>query len=51
MQSVLIYIDPSSGSYIVQVLIAAAMGAGYVIKTSWWRIKGIFSKKKGQFKD
>jgi len=51
VQTLLLYIDPSSGSYIVQVLIAAAMGAGYVIKTSWWRIKGLFQRKKDHLKD
>jgi hypothetical protein len=42
----LMYIDPGSGSYLVQALVAAAMGAAFFAKTSWWRIKMFFSKKK-----
>ncbi|GAB4092199.1 hypothetical protein [Flaviaesturariibacter terrae] len=42
----LLYIEPGSGSYILQVIIAAAMGAGFVVKTYWWRFKNFFRRKK-----
>lgn len=42
----LLYVDPGSGSYLIQVLVAAALGAAYYVKTSWWRIKHFLSGKK-----
>lgn len=42
----LLYIEPGSGSYIIQVVVAAVMGAGFVVKTYWWRIKYFFRRKK-----
>jgi len=42
----LLYIDPGSGSYIVQAIVAAALGAGFWIKMSWHRIKAFFSGNK-----
>lgn len=45
----LLYIDPGSGSYLVQVIIAAVLGIGFFFKNIWAYIKSIFyrpSKKK-----
>lgn len=42
----LLYIDPGSGSYLVQVIVAAALGAAFWIKMSWHRIKAFFSGNK-----
>jgi len=42
----LLYIDPGSGSYLLQAIVAAVLGAGFWIKMSWHRIKGFFSKNK-----
>ena len=42
----LLYVDPGSGSYIIQVIVAAVLGAGFWIKTSWYRIKSFFSGRK-----
>jgi hypothetical protein len=46
------YLDAGSGSYIIQVLIALAVGALYSIKVYWNRIreflKTVFQKKKGR---
>ena len=36
------YIDPGTGSYIVQMLIAGLMGALFTIKLYWGRIKLFF---------
>ena len=46
MTEYLLYIDPGSGSYLLQALVAAAMGAAFFLKTSWWRIKMFFTRKK-----
>lgn len=42
------YIDPGSGSFLVQMLVASAVGAAYYVKTSWYRIKSIFGKGDGK---
>jgi TRAP-type uncharacterized transport system fused permease subunit len=46
MQSHLLYIDPGSGSYLVQVIIAAILGALFYFKSLWWKIKSFFTKNK-----
>jgi hypothetical protein len=40
-----IYIDPGSGSVILQVILAALLGIGVVFKMFWGKIKSLFSKK------
>ena len=42
----LLYLDPGSGSFLIQLLIAGLAGAGIAIAVSWGRIKRFFSKKK-----
>ena len=37
------YIDPGSGSYIIQILIAGIMAGALSIKMFWNRIKAMFS--------
>jgi len=39
------YLDPGSGSILVQILIAAALGIGVAIRASWGKIKGLFGVK------
>jgi len=39
------YIDPGTGSYILQLVLAALLGASYGIKMFWGNIKGFFSKR------
>lgn len=34
------YIDPGSGSYVIQVLIGLLMGALYAVKIYWSRLSG-----------
>jgi hypothetical protein len=41
-----LYIDPGSGSYLLQVVIAAVLGAAFWIKMSWQRIKAFFGGHK-----
>jgi len=43
---VLLYVDPGSGSYLVQMIIAAILGALFYFKQIWWRIKAFFTKSK-----
>lgn len=38
------YLDPGTGSFIFQVVIAAVCGAGFAIKMFWARIKGFLHK-------
>jgi hypothetical protein len=38
------YIDPGSGSVILQVALAAILGAGVFLKLFWGKIKSLFKK-------
>ena len=42
----LLYVDPGSGSYLIQMLIAAILGALFYFKGLWWKIKSFFYKPK-----
>ncbi|MEI8132527.1 MAG: hypothetical protein WCG34_08840 [Leptolinea sp.] len=39
-----LYLDPGSGSFILQVLLASLLGAAFAIKVYWAKIKSIFIK-------
>jgi len=39
------YLDPGSGSFLVQLLIAALLGIGVAVRASWGKIKGWFGVK------
>ncbi len=41
-----LYVDPGSGSYLIQVIIATVLGALFYIKIFWYKIKSIFRSKK-----
>ena len=43
---ILLYVDPGSGSYLVQVIIAAILGALFYFKNLWWKIKAFFFRPK-----
>jgi hypothetical protein len=43
---ILFYLDPGSGSFLIQLLIAAIAGAGIAIAVSWAKIKRLFGKNK-----
>lgn len=42
------YLDPGTGSYVLQMIIAGVLGAAFAIKMSWFRIRrfltGLFSR-------
>ena len=44
MKPILLYVDPGSTSYLLQVIIAAVVGVAVYFKTIWWKIKSIFAK-------
>ena len=50
MSNFLLYIDPGSGSYLVQMVVAAALGASMFFKNIRLYVKAFFSRfsKKGQ---
>ena len=39
------YLDPGSGSFIIQIAIAALLGLGVAIRASWGRIKKFLGMK------
>jgi hypothetical protein len=38
------YLDPGSGSFILQVLIASLVGIGFTIRAYWGKIRKFFNK-------
>jgi len=42
------YLDPGSGSYLIQLLIAGLVGALFIIKTQWGRIRSFFRNLTGR---
>jgi hypothetical protein len=46
MMHTLIYIDPGSGSYLVQVIIAAVLGAAVYFKTIMAKLRAFFGGQK-----
>jgi len=38
------YLDPGTGSYVFQLLIAGAVGLGFLVKVYWNRIKLFFAR-------
>ena len=44
----ILYLDPGSGSFLIQLLLAAGLGIGVAVKMYWTKIKSIFSGKKAE---
>ena len=42
--AVLAYLDPGSGSYILQILIASLLGGLFAVKVFWSKIKALLAK-------
>ena len=40
-----LYLDPGSGSIILQMVLAAILGAGVIIRSQWSKIKKLFGGK------
>jgi hypothetical protein len=43
-KGVTLYLDPGSGSFLLQLLIASGLGALFVLRSSWSKIKTFFGK-------
>ncbi|MCL4274911.1 MAG: hypothetical protein KJZ77_13650 [Anaerolineales bacterium] len=41
----LAYLDPGSGSIILQLILAAILGIGVFVRVQWSRIKSLFGRK------
>ncbi len=39
-----VYLDPGSGSYLLQLLIAGLVGSAFMVRTFWSRIKAFFTR-------
>jgi hypothetical protein len=46
-----LYIDPGSGSYILQMIIAAVLGVSFFFKNFWLAVKSFFTGKKAEKED
>jgi hypothetical protein len=46
LTTIFLYVDPGSGSYLVQMIIAAILGTLFYFKAALWRIRSFFTKKK-----
>jgi len=46
MNLYLLYIDPGSGSYLIQAIIAGILGALFYFKNLWWKFRSFFSRNK-----
>ena len=44
LPSGLAYLDPGSGSFLLQLLLAGILGGLFVVRMSWSRIKGFFRR-------
>ncbi len=44
-----LYIDPSSGSYLLQMIIAGILGSLFFFKNAWIKVKSFFYKKSNRF--
>lgn len=46
-----LYLDPGSGSYILQMIIAAVLGVSFFFKNFWLAVKAFFTGKKMKRED
>lgn len=51
MQTIFLYIDPGSGSYILQMIIAAVLGISFFFKNFWLAIKTFLFGKRAANKE
>ena len=45
------YIDPGTGSYVLQMALAGLLGAGYTIRRFWTRITALFGRSSAPHAD
>ena len=46
-----LYLDPGSGSMLLQLLLAALLGAGVILRTQWSKLKSLFKSKDSSDED
>lgn len=51
MTTYFLYIDPSSGSYLIQMIIAGILGSLFFIKNISYKIKSFLAVKKNNTED
>ncbi len=39
------YLDPGTGSFLFQLVIGVLVGAGFLLKVYWKKVKGLFTKQ------
>ena len=44
VHSGLAYLDPGSGSFLLQLLLAGILGGLFVLRTQWAKVKGFFQR-------
>ena len=49
--SPILYLDPGSGSMLIQLVIAALLGIGVFIRSQWARIKTLFGNSSSEKND
>jgi len=47
----LAYLDPGTGSLLIQLLLAGLLGIGVAIRIFWKNIKGLFTKNNKEHED
>ena len=40
------YLDPGSGSYLIQIVIASIAGVGFILKSNWQKVKSFFQSRE-----
>lgn len=45
------YLDPGSGSILLQLLLAVILGAGIILRTQWAKIKSLFKGRDASEED
>jgi hypothetical protein len=50
-QQVLAYLDPGSGSMLIQILVGGLAAVGVTLKLYWRRLTGLFGGKKPREED
>jgi hypothetical protein len=45
------YLDPGSGSFLIQLLIAGLVGAGFLVRAYWTKIKKLFNRDSAKKED
>jgi hypothetical protein len=49
--TVFAYLDPGTGSYLLQLALAGILGASYAVKHFWSRLKGMFTRSSPSASD